>query len=208
VAQLDEVVLWSHATDFLVAARPYLDDYAKRLLPDPLAEVLHDLEADVGLKQRSAHVHQRGIDRAFVQLCQALELLLGSPESLRECLEHGSRNLAQRSHPQATEVTTADDPGRWRRRACASGPQVHQYIPVRFSALLASSPACRPDSKGLRKPASRVLLRQAHRGQGGASRTPGDLLRFVEVPEALEWHQSQAALRARGASEFKASSPP
>jgi hypothetical protein len=36
----------------------------------------------------------------------------------------------------------------------------------------------------------------------------GDLLRFVEVPEALEWHQSQAALRARGASEFKASSPP
>jgi len=50
--------------------------------------------------------------------------------------------------PQPMEVTTADDPGRWRRRACASGPQVHQYIPVRFSALLASSPACRPDAKG------------------------------------------------------------
>jgi hypothetical protein len=50
----------------------------------------------------------------------------------------------------ATEATTADDPGRWRRRACASGPQVHQYIPVRFSALLASSPACRPDAKGYR----------------------------------------------------------
>jgi len=43
--------------------------------------------------------------------------------------------------PQPIEVTTADDPCRWRRRACASGPQVHQYIPGRFSALLASSPA-------------------------------------------------------------------
>ena len=52
--------------------------------------------------------------------------------------------------PQTTEAATADDPGRWLRRACASGPQVHQYIPVRFSALLASSPACRPDAKGHR----------------------------------------------------------
>jgi hypothetical protein len=49
--------------------------------------------------------------------------------------------------PQLTEATTADDPTRWPRRACASGPQVHQYIPVRFSALLALGPACRPDSK-------------------------------------------------------------
>jgi len=49
--------------------------------------------------------------------------------------------------PQPSEATTADDPTRWLRRACASGPQVHQYIPVRFSALLALGPACRPDSK-------------------------------------------------------------
>jgi hypothetical protein len=49
--------------------------------------------------------------------------------------------------PQTAESRTADDPARWLRRACASGPQVHQYIPVRFSALLALGPACRPDSK-------------------------------------------------------------
>jgi hypothetical protein len=49
--------------------------------------------------------------------------------------------------PQTAESQTADDPTRWLRRACASGPQLHQYIPVRFSALLALGPACRPDSK-------------------------------------------------------------
>ena len=65
--------------------------------------------------------------------------------------------------PQPSEATTADDPTRWLRRVCASGPQVHQYIPVRRcarrsrgvgggvvrrkSALLALGPACRPDSK-------------------------------------------------------------
>jgi hypothetical protein len=50
--------------------------------------------------------------------------------------------------PQPTEETTADDPARWLRRACASGPQVHQYIPVRFSALLALGPAKARRSRG------------------------------------------------------------
>jgi hypothetical protein len=106
VAELDEVVLRGHAADSLIAARPHLDDNAERLLLNSLAEVLHHLEADVGLEQGGAHVRQRGVDRAFVKLRQALELLLGGAEPLRECLEHGGRNLAQRSHPQATEVTT------------------------------------------------------------------------------------------------------
>src|SRR5512141_1966527 len=53
------------------------------------------------------------------------------------------------------EETTADDPSRGRRRACASGPQVRQYIPVRFSALLARASACRPDAKGHRNPSCR-----------------------------------------------------
>src|SRR5262245_40093160 len=43
---------------------------------------------------------------------------------------------------------TADDPGRWLRRACASGPHVREYTPGRFSALLATAPACRPLLEG------------------------------------------------------------
>ena len=86
--------------------------------------------------------------------------------------------MSSEAMPQTAEGTTADDtpqnpgrvphlprrasaskarlrprgPGRGLRRACASGPQVHQYIPVRFSALLASGPACRPNAKGHRDP--------------------------------------------------------
>jgi hypothetical protein len=72
---------------------------------------------------------------------------------------------------QDTEATTADDPGRWLRRACASGPQVHQYIPVRFSALLASSPACRPHAKRHRDLRPGELRRKADSSSVGGGRT-------------------------------------
>ena len=69
-------------------------------------------------------------------------------------------------------MTTADDPARWLRRACASGPQVHQYIPGRFSALLASCPACRPDAKRHRDPccaehseSRRIVIQERSKGK-------------------------------------------
>jgi len=43
---------------------------------------------------------------------------------LRECLEHWAP-ISTAKPRSATEVTTADDPACWRRRDCASGPQVH-----------------------------------------------------------------------------------
>ena len=58
VAQLDEVVLGGDPADLLLGGGPHLDDDADRLLLDALAEVLHHLEADVGLQQRGAHVGQ------------------------------------------------------------------------------------------------------------------------------------------------------
>ena len=67
-------------------------------------------------------------------------------------------------------------------RACASGPQVHKYIPVRFSALLASSPACRPVAKGHPDPCPVFCSRQATRAR---SRSPAD---GKEADRFLDYH--------------------
>jgi len=48
---------------------------------------------------------------------------------------------------QLFDPPTGDDPGRGLRSGCASVPQVHQDVPVRFSPLLAPSPACHLKAK-------------------------------------------------------------
>ena len=95
VAELDEVVLGADAADLLLRRRRCtLTMTPTAFSLHPLAEVLDDLEADVGLEQRRAHVLERLVDGRLVELGQALELLLGGAESLGECLEHRARNLA------------------------------------------------------------------------------------------------------------------
>ncbi len=89
VAQLDEVVLGRDAPDLLFRRSLDLDDDADGPLSDALAEILHDVEADVGLEQRRADVLERLVDGGLVELGEPLEPLLGVAKALRERLEHG-----------------------------------------------------------------------------------------------------------------------
>ena len=95
VAQLHEVVLGRDPPGLLLRRRLDLDDDADRLLLHARAEVLHDVEADVGLEQRGAHVLQRLVDGRVIQLGEPLEPLLRGAEALGQRFEHWpARNLS------------------------------------------------------------------------------------------------------------------
>src|SRR5262249_27091922 len=96
------------APDLLFRRRLDLDDDADGLLLDALAEVLHDVEAHVGLQQRRAHILERVVDRGLVQLGQTLKPLLGAAKSLRERLEHSGAELSR--------------PPSFSREVCIRGP--------------------------------------------------------------------------------------
>ena len=60
---------------------------ADRLLLHVIGEGARDVERDVGLEQRAAHLAQRGIDVGFAERAAAGEAVENAAEFFRQCVE-------------------------------------------------------------------------------------------------------------------------
>src|SRR5262249_28511395 len=69
---------------------------ADRLLFDARQEALDDVELDVGLEQRQAHVAQRLLDVLLGQLSDAREPVFRGTKAFAEGFEHGSLGWPRR----------------------------------------------------------------------------------------------------------------
>src|SRR5690606_1518112 len=89
------------------------------LLLDPPGELAGDVEVDVGLEQRHAHLAQRRLDVGLGQAAAAAQAIEHGLESVTQALEHdvGTRFLA------ASTFERANDQGSgWRRKGSRSAP--------------------------------------------------------------------------------------
>ena len=86
--QVDELVV-DDLHHGLTGGEALQDVLADRLLTDARDEVLDDLEVDVGLEQREAHLAHRGIDVGLADPAAAGQAAERRPQALAEGVEHG-----------------------------------------------------------------------------------------------------------------------